>query len=67
MRRRLTVPRYLARVERVLLYEILIEADDCSSAWLKAEKNCLAGLKGIESGHEVFEVEEVKEEQSRDE
>ena len=57
----------MARVERVLLYEILIEADDCSKAWIKAEKTCLAGLKGIESGHEVFEVEEVKEELKRDE
>lgn len=61
------MPKYLARVERVLLYEILIEADDCSKAWIKAEKTCLAGLKGIESGHEVFEVEEVKEELKRDE
>ena len=65
--RRLTVPKYLARVERVLLYEIIIEADDCSSAWREAEKTCLAGLKGIESGYEVFDVEEVKEELSRDE
>ncbi len=61
------MPKYLARVERVLLYEILIEADDCSKAWIKAEKTCLAGLKGIESGHEVFDVEEVKEELKRDE
>lgn len=61
------MPKYLARVERVLLYEILIEADDCSKAWIKAEKTCLAELKGIESGHEVFEVEEVKEELKRDE
>ena len=61
------MPRYLARVERVLLYEIVIEAEDCSKAWLKAEKTCLRGLKGIESGYEVFEVEEVKGELSRDE
>ena len=61
------MPRYLARVERVLLYEIVIEAEDCSKAWLKAEKTCLVGRKGIESGYEVFEVEEVKEEPSGDE
>ena len=59
--------KYLARIERTYLYEILIEAENDDSAWRKGQEVCLAGLEGIESGCELFDVEEVKEEPSQDE